>query len=297
MAPVCTTALGEPAQTGIFQDLSFDDYLRRLPGVNSHTLGRFADTPLHVHYELLHGGTEPTRSLDLGWLTHLAVLEPERFEAETVVPPKVDRRRTEDKKLWAEFEAANRGKLFVDLQVRQAAVAMRDALLAHPAAGEFLRGPGVNELSLVWEEREAGVLAKARIDRVGTVGEWPIVGDFKTARDASRHAFERAIHTFRYHVQAAHYLAGLEALVPIPAGNPFRRFVFFVVENEAPWAVAVYELDDAALAVAEAERQRYLRTWRECNETGVWPGYSDSIELCSLPAWAFKTATAAGVKW
>ena len=29
-----------------------------------------------------------------------------------------------------------------------------------------------------------------------------------------------------------------------------------------------------------------IEIYRDCTEAGVWPGYSDEIELISLPAWA-----------
>ncbi len=275
---------------GLYQSLPFDEYAA-WEAVNHGILQGFSRTPAHVRYELDHGGKEPTRSLDLGWLTHLAVLEPARFEAGVVVPPKVDRRTKEGKATWEQFSAGNVGKQFVQEDEYRKVLAMRDALLAHPTAGEFLRSRGVSELSVLWEDHEHGIICKARIDRVGYVGEWPIVGDVKTARNASRRAFERAIYDYGYHVQAVHYLAGLHALVPIEEGRAFRRFVFFVVESEAPHCVACYELDDAALAQAEQDRQRYLRTWRQCVETGRWEGYSDGIDLASLPAWAFKAWT------
>jgi hypothetical protein len=89
-------------------------------------------------------------------------------------------------------------------------------------------------------------------------------------------------------VQAVHYLTGLEALYPIPDGNPFRRFVFFVVESEPPYLCACYELDDNALEEGASKRKRYLKTWRECVETGEWPGYPPGIDYASLPPWAFK---------
>lgn len=272
---------------GIYRDVPFEEYAA-WDAVNSHILTGLARTPAHVRYEMLHGGKEPTPALDLGWLLHLAVLEPDRYSAEFVIPPKVDRRTNEGKAAWAQFGAANAGKRFVDAETVQKVEAMRDALLAHPSAGEWFRSKGANEVSLVWGDESTGVICKARIDRVGYVGEWPIVGDVKTARSAARRAFERSIIDYGYHVQAQHYLAGLQALAPIPEGQPFRRFCFFAVETEPPHCVAVWELDESALVAAEQDRQRYLRTWRQCVESGVWPGYGDGIDLVSLPPWAFK---------
>lgn len=283
-----TAVVAGPAP-GLHRNVPFEDYWS-WEAVNSAILKGFAGkTPAHVRYEIDHGGKARTKALDLGLLTHIAVLEPERFEASIVVPPKVDRRFKKGKALWAEFEAAAEGKQLVDADDYRKAVAMRDALLAHPTAGEFLRSRGVTELSLLWEDKANGLREKARIDKVGTIGEWPIVGELKTARDASRRGFESAIYKFGYAIQAVHYLAGLQALVPVPEGNPFRRLVFMVVESEPPHAVACYELDDATLAQAEDERQRYLRTWRLCVERGEWPAYGNGIELASYPSWVFRS--------
>jgi exodeoxyribonuclease VIII len=278
-------AEAQTLKPGILRDLDFDTY-HAIDAVNHGILQGFTRTPAHVRYELDHGGKGRTPSLDLGWLTHVAVLEPERYEEQFVVPPKVDRRTKEGKATWARFEAANPGKQAIAPDEDEWARAMRNALFAHPTAGEFLRSQGVSEVSILWDE--GGTPCKARIDRIGRIGEWPIIGDVKTARNASRREFERASYNYGYGLQAVHYLAGLEAVVPIPAGAPFRRFVFFVVESAPPHPVACYELDDTTLAQAEQDRQRFLRKWRECKKSGRWPGYPDGIELASYPAWAFK---------
>ena len=74
---------------GLYRDIDFDTY-SEWDAVNASTLNGFSRTPAHVYYDMLHGGKERTAALDLGWLVHLVVLEPERFEAEVVVPPKMD---------------------------------------------------------------------------------------------------------------------------------------------------------------------------------------------------------------
>lgn len=271
---------------GIHRGIPFDAYAS-WDAANSHQLGVISRrTPAHAFWEATHGGAERSDSLDLGWLVHLAVLEPDRYAAEIVVPPKVDRRTKAGKALWAEWEAAHPAAMLVDEGQQAKVDAIRSSLLGHPTAWEFLSGPGSNELSLVWEE--SNTACKARIDRVGKIGEWAVVGDLKTTRNAALRAVERDIHAYGYHIQAAHYLAGLEALAPQPPGNPRRRFVWLVVETEPPYLTAVYEIDDSALDEGEARRQRALRAWRTCRESGVWPGYPDGIELASLPPWAFK---------
>jgi len=285
--PTAAQTIAGPAQ-GIYRGLPFAEYLS-LDAVNSHLLNAFSRTPAHVLYELQHGGPERTPSLDLGWLFHWFVLEPERFGRDIVVTPNFgDKRLKANKQKWIEFEAAHAGAQFIDSRRNDELIAMRDSLFAHPVAGPFFNGRGHNEVSILWDDTEHGLRCKARIDRVGFVNEWPIVGDLKSARDASRRAFERAIYNFGYYIQAVHYLSGLEAVVPIPEGNPFRRFIFFVVESEPPYLTACYELDDLALNEGAIARNRYMRTYRQCIETGEWPGYPAGIDYVSLPPWAFK---------
>jgi hypothetical protein len=99
----------------------------------------------------------------------------------------------------------------------------------------------------------------------------------KTTEDASPAGFARSVATFRYHVQAAHYLAGTQG----------KRFVFIAIEKKAPFAVAVYELDPVSLEVGEIARMADLLTYQMCDSSGQWPGYGNEIAPLTLPSWAF----------
>ena len=285
------TALVEPATTtpepGFYQNVDFDTYVS-WDAANASKLKGFAKTPAHVLHEMQTGGKDQTKALELGWLLHLSIFEPKRFAADVVVPPKIDKRYKEGKAKWAEFKAAHPHEHFVDVQMHAQIQGMTNALHRHPTAREFLSGDGFNELSIVWVEKETGVLCKARLDRVAPINDWPTLGDLKSTKDASRRAFERSVASYGYHVSAAHYLDGLETLKPVPAGNPFRRFMWFAVESSPPYCAAVYEITDEALAQGVEDRNRYLRKWKECTESGEWPGYPVGVEYAGLPAWAYR---------
>lgn len=271
---------------GIHRGVSFDDYAA-WDAANSHGLITLSKkTPAHLRYELDHAGAERTEALDFGYLLHLAVLEPDRFSSEAVVAPTMDKRSKAGKQAALEFEAAHAGARILAPEKHAKLIAMRDSVYAHPTAREFLMGPGISEASLVWEEE--GMPCKARPDRIGRIGASAVLGDLKTAACADRRTFERAVQSYGYHIQAAHYVAGAEKCVPQPEGNPHRRFVFIVIEKEPPYCVALYEIDDAALNEGDTRRRVALRTWRRCRESGEWPGYADGIDTVSLPAWAFE---------
>jgi exodeoxyribonuclease VIII len=108
-----------------------------------------------------------------------------------------------------------------------------------------------------------------------------LIVDLKSTLDARRAAFERSIHGYGYHIQAAFYALGFEAIT----GEALRDFAFISVEKHPPYAVAVYRLDDAAIAHGAKLVRQALRTYAGCLERNYWPAYSESIETVSLPAW------------
>jgi hypothetical protein len=158
---------------------------------------------------------------------------------------------------------------------------MAAAVLGHPIAAQLVRGRGVSELSLVWQHPETGLTCKGRLDRLVSFADWSWIVDVKTSRDASPRAFAADCARYGYHRQLAFYRSGLEELRPAP-----RRAAIVAVEKEPPFAVAPYELTERALDQGDRENATALATYRECSDTGVWPGYSNGLELLELPPWA-----------
>jgi hypothetical protein len=269
----------DPEDAGIFRGLSFSQYCA-LPGVNHSTLERVRRSPAHAREQALHP-SEPTAALALGHAFHVRLLEPERYQLEYVVAPVVDRRTKVGRATWAEWEAENRGRFLLKAEEARQYDRMAEAVLAHPVAGPLLTGRGASELAFVWRDPDSELLCRGRADRLGELAGWPFVIDVKTTRDASARNFAADLARYGYHRQLAFYREGLNVLRPAA-----RRAAIIAVEKEPPFAVACYELVDRALEQGEREFRVALATWRECVTTGVWPGYSDGLELVDLPAWA-----------
>ena len=266
--------------------MNYDSYAA-LDGVRASLLNKFRRTPAHVKHELDTGGNE-TAALELGWLLHIAVLEPKRFKTDVVVAPKIDKRTKIGKETWAAFCDRHADHHVVTVEQLEAVEGMKKSLYQHVTAGALLRSAkGMNEVTITWEEKVGGeqVPCKARLDRIVQLGEWPMVCDIKTARDASPFGVSRAAGEYGWHVQVAHYMTGLEAVAPIPLGVPYRRFLHLVVESSPPYCSAVYELDDVGLEKGTETRNRYIAQWVHCKKTSEWPGYSSEAEHFGLPRW------------
>lgn len=192
--------------------------------------------------------------------------------------------------VWEEWQQNNPGRIILSPEQWDQLHAMANAVHSHPAAGALLTGcPGEAEKSVYWNDATTGVLCRCRPD-------WwrddNVIVDLKTTEDASPEGFAKSMANYRYDVQAAYYLDGIQKAT---RKRP-KAFVFIAVEKKPPYGVGVYVLDADSLELGRAQYQHDLRIYAECVRTGEWPGYGDKIQTISLPAWhANKNAHLVGV--
>lgn len=190
--------------------------------------------------------------------------------------------RTKNAQLLRDTARAE-GKAPVLTHEAEQILGMADALREHPLAGQiFNPDRGRPEQTLLWRDPPTGVWCRALIDWLpDPTGRRLILADYKTARSAKPEEFARAAKDYGYAQQADHYLTGVTELDL--AERP--AFVFVVQEKTPPYVVTVIELDATALAIGRFLNRRAITTYAECLATDRWPGYSDDVELTSLPAW------------
>jgi hypothetical protein len=268
---------------GLHRDVPFQEYAR-WSAINNSILRHFSKTPAHARDVLLFP-EESSEAQAFGQAVHKAILEPDLFESSYVASPHFDRRYKDQKAAWVAFQEANKGKEIITQDEWDTAMAMRDAVWAHPTARLLLQSPGANEVSAVWVDPEYKVACKGRQDRAGYYEGWPTIIDVKTTEDASRKAFSRSIEKYGYAEAAAMYLDGFEVLSHFQGD---RRFMYIVPEKQRPFAVAVYELDLDAIALGQKRYREHLRQYAECLSSGVWGAYGDGADIISLPPWSFK---------
>lgn len=247
------------------ESMPFSEYLARTETSQS-TLKLFRRTPAHARVAM--GEKKSTASMALGSAVHGIVLEGrEEFVS---LSPGIDLRTNVGK---AEKAAALASGLPVlKAEEAETARAMARAVLEHPTASKLLAAADHQELSVLWGWQ------KARLDAIiNTVA----VVDLKTTDDASPDAFSRSLWKYGYHIQGAHYLEAANE-----AGMPCPTFLIIAVESDAPYCVAVYEVDIRSLEQGARELEELRATFLQCRETGLYPGYPDGINPIGLPRWA-----------
>lgn len=272
-------------KTGIYAGISNADY-HGGPGLSKSGLDVLARSPLHYWSRYLdpqREPTEPTAAMRLGTAIHTAVLEPDEFAKRHHVAPQVDRRTKDGKAMWEEAVAKAEAAGAELISAADAEVCQRIStqVRSHPTARKVF-GTGQAEMSCYWTDRETGVLCKCRPDWLAL----PMVVDLKSTEDASADGFQRSAWNWRYWVQAAWYMDGVEQAT----GQRPDAFVFGAFEKVPPYACAFYFADTAMLEIGRAEYRRLLRIYADCLASDQWPGYDPAVTPLSVPTWALKAA-------
>lgn len=271
---------------GIYPNVPFAEYCR-WSSINHSILKNLDTTPAHAHWRMTHQD-ESTKFQDLGHMLHQALLEPKLFAESHLVAPDVDRRTKIGKAEWAAFEERAAGRTIVSESEMACLHGIQANAAVHATVREALYGVGVSELSMVWEDPETGLLCKGRIDRLCEIGGWPFVVDLKTThKPATTFSWQMSVERYKLHEQAAHYLRGLAVLRPLH-GESQRKFAWLVAETEPPYAVRIFEAEDAALSIGNDVVSKHLQQFKECKEAGVWPSWPEGMDLAGLPAWAYR---------
>lgn len=282
----------QPAPSGraIYGQPEADYHRRRLDVATASGLKQMLRSPAHfAHYVETGGGDSPT--LAFGRAFHCAVLEPDRFDlAYRVLPGDAPRRPTpqkinakapsdETRRTVAWWDAWNADpRVSLDAEDYDRIRRMADSVRAHPVAAGLLVG-GEREVVFEWEDEGTGLDCKARAD-LYLPGEYLM--DVKTCQDASKEGFARAVATYRYSLQLAHYLSGIRT-----CGDSIRWFVFLAVEHHAPYVCQPHILGPRTEQLGFDLRARAIEKQAACVRDGRWPGYSDALLETEAPAWAY----------
>lgn len=201
----------------------------------------------------------------------------------------VDAERWDTKAIKAEVaEIRERGAIPLKRAELDKVNAMAAKLREHPEASRlFEPGTGHPEQSLFWTDEPTGVRRRARLDWLPAFndGRRMLLPDYKSCASAEPAALERAMDTYGYHCQGAWYLDAVRAL---GLADEQAAFLLIAQEKTPPYIVTVIEPDAMALRIARARNREAIELYVECATSGRWPGYSDRVELASLPTWTIN---------
>jgi len=267
-----------------FLELTNEEYHAR-PGVSASKLKSMARgwRTFEAEHVTKTAPRKESPAMALGAAVHTALLEPERFDADYVVcPEECSDRRTKAYRMWSE---SIDGMKVLSQDDSATIKAIEESVRRDDFASQLLTAGGHVEKSLEWTEND--VLCRMRLDKI--TGSFCI--DIKTCQDATPEAFAKVIASYRYDLQAAHYLSGLNT-----SGSNWGirfRFVFIAVETASPYRVRCYEMCDDDFDKACDDRASLLAEYRRRSESGDWSEPGEGVlTKVFLPNWFAKREVA-----
>lgn len=248
------------------------------------------NTPAHYYARFVdpeREQVEPSPAMKLGSAWHKIIFEYDDFASEYVVVPEgIDRRSKEGKALFAEIESSGREPLsFNDFST---IAKMRESALKNSGVSHLLSLDGESEKSFMWIDQRTGLKCKARMDRiVYPCAEYPhgAVIDGKSCQSASIEFFGRDVWNMGYCIQAAFYVDAFQ--IEFQTDEP-PEFVWIAQEKSAPYLPALRRARQDHIEYGREQYRLALGILKECQDTGIYPGYGDNVVDQELPAWAQK---------
>jgi len=246
-------------------------------GLNNSFLIQFDRSPAHAYIPKVE-----TEQMKTGKLLHTFILEPDIFKMQYVIAPSEiphDKRTNSYKEF---VKQQSKDVLFEsDSEILQKILKniYRYRFEGMPLEKYLVKSE--KEISLFWDIsiNERSLQCKAKLDALYIDKNKAIIFDIKKTQSCLE--FQKSVNTYRYYRQANYYLSGLKQLKPELESV---RFIFIVIEDQEPYGVMSYELDQAYLDAGAKE------TFKSILKYVAWNGdktelYENRTVLLSKPNW------------
>jgi exodeoxyribonuclease VIII len=269
----------KPPEPGAYYNIPFEDYLK-WDCFSYSMVKNILKSPRHFKHAMETKTESP--AMNFGKLAETIILEPERFKEEYTVLPDTCRdskgltrpystKYKDGKRIAAEI--AESGKTPVKQSDCNICNGIKKDIMNHDAAKEYLEH-GVHQVSLVWKDPTYGIMCKARLD---TFLEWQRgIVDLKLTFDASVNGFRRTMSNFYYHLQAKHYMDGVEATI---STEP-HTFTFLAIESAPPFCINLFAVREDSLLTAEGMLNKAKCIYQSLLDVPMekWEGYNMGVK-------------------
>lgn len=144
-------------------------------------------------------------------------------------------------------------------------------------------GHGLYQQTMKWTDPDTGVECQGTPDVIDC--ERRIIWDLKVTNSCHPKALQKTIETFGYHIQLAAYESGAETLYG--GVGHWQKYLLFV-EDSAPHVTVCVSPSEPMMMLGSRQWLRALKTFKECRETNLFPGYADDVLELGPTVWALN---------
>jgi exodeoxyribonuclease VIII len=233
-----------------------------------------------IDHFLLKAERDSSDAQELGQAFHDMILTPDIFESKYIkIPEEIKIRKGKE---WDIFNTENKDKKIISKEDWRKLLLMQSSFINHPKA-YLLLNDGKAEQTYCYEVDD--VKCKCRPDFVNT--KYGCLIDIKTTASALLDDFSRSMASYRYHVQAAWYLDGVNKCSNVQ----FERFIFIAIETKHPFSVCIYDLGNESIEEGRRQYRKDLNKYKDYlankDNKEYFTGVSQDIITIQLPTWAF----------
>lgn len=244
-------------------------YLARDGHISAHAIMAGCKSMKHMHAAMTDEPAPSTPAMQLGTLTHLAVLQPDLY-ADSVAVWTGARRAGKE---WDAFSEANAAKYIVKQDDETQIRLLRAAVMANEYAADLIDRAAC-EVEFRWADDAYGK-AKARLDMLDKDGAW--MCDLKTCSDLAK--FQRQFFSLEYPIQFAWHSIG---------ANVAAAYCI-AVETKSPYDCAVFLIPSMLLQFATRRAVGIATAYRAAEAAGKFAGIDEGAGITEIkvPDWYF----------
>lgn len=242
------------------------DY-RNLIGVSQSVLKGFKRCAAYVKYLEEQKKKPPTPAMILGHLVEHRLFD---TSFRYVLSPYPDFRSKEAKE-WR----GSQTEPIINSEMWDKSEAMLASLRSDAAIMRLLE-KGRSSIALTGIHKQTGLAQKALVDFAPD--NRPILCDLKCLHNETPWGFGKAVSDFRYDIQDVRYTSMWRDVF-----DEDRTFVFIVVSSKEPYFCMPYVIPRDVLTDARHWHDEWMRRYKVCSDSGVWPKYGSDIMECHVP--------------
>lgn len=266
------------------ESLSNEEYHSDKTSVSSSGVRAALISPRDFYRGIVLGlRKKETKPMKLGSIVHMAVLEPNKFRSLYKMQPDFGDLRSPKNRDKRDAWISDQPKdaMIMTSSEYDSLMNMLESVM------NYQNGMIVNmlknavfEKSGIFRDPDTGLKCRFRTDALQE--DMSLLSELKTTRDPSYNFFMNEIGNKDYHVQVALYSKGVKEV----HGTEPQQKSFIAVQNCEPYHVAVYEMPEGMLSVAEQKVKTGLLRIKKSLETDTWPGIQENgAEFAHLPSW------------
>lgn len=262
-------------------DISFDEYLKIDAFSRSEILNIARSHKYYLYKKSCENKLDESDSLKFGRLVHTLVLEPQSINDRYYLTNKIVKRGD----TWNSLKKEAGMKEIVFHEDCEKAEKIKQAILTNKIVAEKKLLENIEaEVTAKWIYAEFGKIScmfKCRIDALKITEKSNIIIDLKTTTDCSEEHFSKDMAAYKYHLQAAFYIDGFEAVT----NKKCTRFLFIVVEKEPPFLNKIYSLhpDSEEIKTGRAEYKAIIDDFLPKLRANDFD--EDTVTPIKLPYW------------